>query len=463
VLRRKDVIEINLGHSQEQMERTKKQYKIAALTQSEIQMVISVKGFDTTAPIGGPDIKPDVDAYPAWMFPSKYNMSQFVTSRHVVPKSAIVKKTVKTESQEEVAKKKIGEAYSMEERMNPKEFQRTSSVKLTSRGGTLEWYDIMVAHGEMNGMFIPPHFSITPELIMVNLWTKRPTGETIHARRKTMSNHLHKILMTEDMFSKDCQDEYREIVREDRGDGYAALHNIMRLHHPRLTERRVDTKYPSQSITARFTQHVTDVQEHIDREAVRGRLYSRYDSLQLVLDTLHPSYHMKLKQRCEQDFRHDHDMEEDLPFTLQMPQLGTSLTMWADELKLSDIRPARVSHVALQEIEESAPLVHAIGQMGPCSLCDGPHTETSCHKFINHIMGEQFLREKEAIVKQIKRENTTFIKPRSMVGPRTSTVRLIEAPLISLDQNPDTDADDPSNITTRVVCRFPCRDTGCPR
>jgi hypothetical protein len=301
VLRRKDGIEINLGHSQEQMERTKKQYKIAAMTQSEIQMVISVKGFDTTAPIGGPDIKPDVDTYPARMFPSKYNMSQFVTSRHVVPKSAIVKQTVKTESQEEDARKEIGEAYSMEERMNPKEFQRTSSVKLTSRGDTLEWYDIMVAHGEMNGMFIPPSFSITPELIMGNLWTKRLIGETIHARRKTMSNHLHKILMTEDMFSKDCQDEYREIVRAARGDGYAALHNIMRLHHPRLTERRVETKYPSQYVTACFTQHAKDVQVYIDREAIRGRLYSWYDSLQLVLDKLHPSYHMKLKQQCERE------------------------------------------------------------------------------------------------------------------------------------------------------------------
>jgi hypothetical protein len=153
---------------------------------------------------------------------------------------------------------------------------------------------------------------------------------------------------------------------------------------------------------------------------------------------------MKLKQRREREFRHDHDMEEDLPFKLQMPQLGTSLTTWANELKLCDRCLARVSHVALQEIEESAPLVPDIGQLGPCSLCDGPHTETSCHKFINHITGEKFLREKEAIVKQIKRENTTFIKPRSMVGPRTSTVRLIETPLIYLDQHPDIDSGAPS-------------------
>jgi hypothetical protein len=61
----------------------------------------------------------------------------------------------------------------------------------------------MVAHGEMNGMFIPPYFSIVLELIMGSLWMKKLIGETIHARRKTMSNQIHKILMTESIFSKD--------------------------------------------------------------------------------------------------------------------------------------------------------------------------------------------------------------------------------------------------------------------
>jgi hypothetical protein len=79
-----------------------------------------------------------------------------------------------------------------------------------------------------------------------------------------------------------------------------------------LTECRVETKYPSQSVTDRFTQHVKDVHECVDREAIRGRHYSRYDSLQLVLDTQHLSYHTVLKKRCEREFRHDHDMEEDM-------------------------------------------------------------------------------------------------------------------------------------------------------
>jgi hypothetical protein len=91
----------------------------------------------------------------------------------------------------------------MEERMNPKDFQKISSVKITSRDDTLEWYDVFVAHGETNGIFVPPSFSIVSESILGTLWTKKLLGKAIHPRRKTMSNHVHKILTTEGLFSKD--------------------------------------------------------------------------------------------------------------------------------------------------------------------------------------------------------------------------------------------------------------------
>jgi hypothetical protein len=94
-----------------------------------------------------------------------------------------------------------------------------------------------------------------------------------------------------------------------------------------------------------------------------------------------------------------------------MPHLGTYLTTWAEKLHLNDRHPQRVAHVASPNTDVTYPdLVHTIGHMGHCSLCEGPHYETSCHKFINHVMGEKFLKEKDAIVWKIKRENTTFIK-----------------------------------------------------
>jgi hypothetical protein len=74
---------------------------------------------------------------------------------------------------------------------------------------------------------------------------------------------VHKLLLTDGLFSKDCDEEYRDIIKASGGNGYAALHNILRNHHPRLTEKKVETKIPSQGITTRFGHHVRAIQEHL--------------------------------------------------------------------------------------------------------------------------------------------------------------------------------------------------------
>jgi hypothetical protein len=104
------------------MERNKKQYKIAVIMHSKIQMVVRIKGVDTTMQIGYTDVtpaQPDADMHIPRFFASKYNMLQFATSQHIVLKRAIVKMHIKVEKIEEVATKETCEAYLMEERMNP--------------------------------------------------------------------------------------------------------------------------------------------------------------------------------------------------------------------------------------------------------------------------------------------------------------------------------------------------------
>jgi hypothetical protein len=58
----------------------------------------------------------------------------------------------------------------------------------------------------------------------------------------------------------ECREEYLDIVKAARGDGYAALHNILRLHHPRPTEQIVEVKYPSQNVSMQFGELVKLVQ-----------------------------------------------------------------------------------------------------------------------------------------------------------------------------------------------------------
>jgi hypothetical protein len=88
-------------------------------------------------------------------------------------------------------------------------------------------------------------------------------------------------------------------VKASSGNGYAALHNILRSHHPRLTDKKVETKIPAQSVGTQFGHHVRAVQDHLFREETRGRIYSKYEALQLVIDTPHPAYHLDLKSRAE--------------------------------------------------------------------------------------------------------------------------------------------------------------------
>jgi hypothetical protein len=133
----------------------------------------------------------------------------------------------------------------MEDRLNSKDFHHIASIKLVSRDETPEWYGILVAHVEMCGVFIYPWDSIMPGSIMGRYWSKKLLGETIHGIRRTMESHVHKLLLTNGLFSKDCDEEYRDILNTSSGNGYAYLHNILWSHHPGLTDKKVETKIPA--------------------------------------------------------------------------------------------------------------------------------------------------------------------------------------------------------------------------
>jgi hypothetical protein len=299
-LRASDGIDIAVGRGQSGLQASVRQFTIATLSDGLLQIVIKVHGFKAKRnPNSSSDSEEestsnDSDQDEAIKFTGRYNATQFVRTRTTISKAAVKPKpSVKKEKEE--ADEEKGEAFSMEDRLNSKDFHNIASIKLASREETPEWYGILVAYGEMCGVFIPPWDSIMPDSIMGLYWSKKLLGETMHGRRRTMESHVHKLLLTDGLFAKDCDEEYRDIVKASGGNGYAALHNMLRLHHPRLTDRRVETKIPTQAISVRFGHHVRAIQDHLFREETRGRTYSKYEALQLVLDTLHPTFHLDLK------------------------------------------------------------------------------------------------------------------------------------------------------------------------
>jgi hypothetical protein len=84
------------------------------------------------------------------------------------------------------------------------------------------------------------------------------------------------IIQWNPMYTSCCSRlEYRDIVKASGENGYAALHNILLRHHPRLTEKKVESKIPSQGITTRFGHHMRAIQERLFREDTHGRMYSK--------------------------------------------------------------------------------------------------------------------------------------------------------------------------------------------
>jgi hypothetical protein len=227
------------------------------------------------------------------------------------------------------------EIYAMEARLNAKEFQRIDTVKCAGRTHVMEWYDGVGVHGSMWGVFIPPGFSLVKDRPMGTLWDKRLVGVTVHASRTLMSRHIHKALIHPFMFTKDdFGDQCRDIVSTSEGCSYASLHNIMRLVHLALCDKVVDTTIPYQGNVVSFAAHVRNMTQYLASEKLRRRLYTKYETLMMTLETLQARFRAPMKHNAGLLFESGHDHTDNTPFKLAMRNLATTLTSWAKDMNL---------------------------------------------------------------------------------------------------------------------------------
>jgi hypothetical protein len=132
-----------VGRSQEELEASVKQFVISALSDSPLRIVIKVHGFKPKWVKGDSSNSDDsslvtsVNDTPV-KCTGKYNATQFVHTRTVIPRYA-VKKGVSIKQENTEADDEKGEIFSMEDRLNSKDFHKTSSIKLTCRDEMPEW------------------------------------------------------------------------------------------------------------------------------------------------------------------------------------------------------------------------------------------------------------------------------------------------------------------------------------
>jgi hypothetical protein len=151
---------------------------------------------------------------------------------------------------------------------------------------------------------------------------------------------------------------------------------------------------------------------------------------------LHSSYHLDLKFRGEKEFDQTYDLEDSIPFKLQMSQLGTTLTSWSSEMCISENKAPCVLHIHHQESNDDDSLgdpgIFALSEDLKCSLCArSGHENTSCHKFMNHVIVEALMKSHPKEAARMMRENKQFVTVGSRGTPRQNCERTKRRPPLS--------------------------------
>jgi hypothetical protein len=117
----------------------------------------------------------------------------------------------------------------------------------------------------------------------------------------------------------------KDNVSNREGDAYAALYNIMRSVHPNLAEKVVETiTYQGNMIT--LAAHVQNMSNHLEKEELCKRYYTKYEGLVMVVESFHGRCREHLKPKVELSFTTKHDQIDKVPFKLEMVNLSTALT-----------------------------------------------------------------------------------------------------------------------------------------
>jgi hypothetical protein len=209
----------------------------------------------------------------------------------------------------------------------------------------------------------------------------------------------------------------------------------------------VDAVTPYQGNSVSIAAHVRNMANFLEKKELRGRLYTQYESLMMVMEYLHGRFKERLKNKSELAFTAKHDHFNRIPFKLEMANLGTTLTEWSEELKLDTTRfsrPDAVHHINQPGFvdEDDDGLIHAICSDLNCTLCGVPgHTMERCHMFINMIKGLQFMKANPGTVATIQKDHLTFVrhKPRDRPGMHALGISTLPDP-----DSPDDVDDRPS-------------------
>ena len=121
--------------------------------------------------------------------------------------------------------------YDLPAEIDKKNFQQNMETHcLSNKDEIITWYQDFTKHCHTNGIYLRRYKALRPNKPMGLDWTLRNVTPMKRKTFHTMKHEIRKFLRYPDMFPK-TQTQYTVAVISSNGDGYIALHNIMRTCH----------------------------------------------------------------------------------------------------------------------------------------------------------------------------------------------------------------------------------------
>ena len=192
----------------------------------------------------------------------------------------------------------------------------------------VHWYKLLVSTCLQWGVWCPPYESVQEENIYGCWWTSLP--QSVRNQQAFMGNLLYSLLIKPDTFPANSR-ELEAVESSSANQGYHAIYNVLRLHHPILhSVYSTANQIPQHRRTETFGLYLRRLQEFLARERLATRTYTESETLDLAVRNLSAEWRNDFRRLVERDKRSGHGGT--LPFKLALQQIATTFVEYASEI-----------------------------------------------------------------------------------------------------------------------------------
>lgn len=325
-----------------------------------------------------------------------------------------------------------------------KDFRKITIPKFdaSKNDSFVHWYKLLVSTCLQWGVWCPPYESIQEDNIYGCWWTSLP--QSVRNQQAFMGNLLYSLLIKPDTFPANSR-ELEAVESSSANQGYHAIYNVLRMHHPLLhSVYSTANQIPQHRRTETFGLYLRRLQEFIARERLATRTYTESEALDLAVRNLSTEWRSDFRRLVERDKRSGQGGT--LPFKLALPQIATTFVEYASEIgrdapgSSHSVTASRSNPTAIMRRLETAvededasgaflpdedvdlivnAIAHSQQTSAVCVGCQQPgHSLTECNRFVDYIVAESLAQRHPTLRAQVANSHSHFRSRLNAVNAR---------------------------------------------